>query len=82
MTTFQVLLVDDEDETIADYLTNEVVPEGHGSAAATLASILAKRISRCPRRHSVDTVKVRDIHRSIYWYAASVDGMSSGVETM
>lgn len=84
MTTFQVLLVDREDEPVVDYLTNEGVPEGPGAAAARLASILARRLYLCPRRHSVYTVKVRDTsyarsHR--YWFTASVDGLSTGVET-
>ena len=87
MTTFQVLLVNDEGETVADYLTNEVVPRTLESSAATLATMLAKWIRRCPRRHSIDTVKVRKVlylsGRGTYtWYTSSVDGTSSGVETM
>ena len=84
MTTFQVILVNDEGETVADYLTNEVVPRTLESPAAMLATMLAKRIAQCPRRHSIDTVKVRDIYRHKaywYWYASTVDGTSSGVET-
>ena len=80
MTTFQVLLVNNKGEIVADYLTNEVV---HPNGPVMLAGVLAGRIRRCLRRHAIDTVKVRKLRDKTcnwFWYTCSIDGTTSGVE--